>query len=97
MPIVYCQLFSGEELLADRLLVSIDRKVGTNKQDARSGAFRVPAEQAAAIRANRPMRLELPEKVARGLKIPAGNSLPIIAHQIQERIAQFGEVPASGG
>lgn len=97
MPIVYCQLFSGEELLADRLLVSIDRKVGADNQDARSGTFRVRADQAAAIRPHRPMRLELPEKVARGLKIAEGNSLPIIAHQILDRIAQFGEAPASEG
>ena len=97
MPIVYCQLFSGEKLLTDRILVSIDRKVGPNEKDVRGGTFRVPPDQTATIRADQAMRLELPEKVARGLKIPAGNSLHIVAHQIYDRIAHFGEAVASEG
>ncbi len=32
MAIVYCQLFSGEKLLTDRLLVSIEREVGPNEK-----------------------------------------------------------------
>jgi hypothetical protein len=40
------------------------------------------------------MRLEFPEKVARRLKIAEGNSLDIVAHQIHDRIAQFGEAAA---
>jgi hypothetical protein len=95
MPIVYCQLFSDEKLLADRLLVSIEREVGPNQKAARGGTFRVPADQRSAIRADHPMRLELPEKVARRLNIPQGNSLQIIAHQIHDRIAHFGEAAAS--
>jgi hypothetical protein len=97
MPIVYCQLFSGEKLLTDRLLVSIEREVGPNEKDARGGTFRVPADQLTAIRADQPMRLELPEKVARRLNITEGNSLHIIADQIHDRIAHFGEAMASEG
>jgi hypothetical protein len=95
MPIVYCQLYSGENLLTDRLLVSIDQKVGPNEKDARGGTFRVPPDQLATIRADQAMRLQLPEKVARRLNISEGNSLRIIAHQIHDRIAHFGEVPAA--
>ena len=97
MPIVYCQLFSGEKLLTDRLLVSIEREVGPNEKDARGGTFRVPADQLTMIRAEQAMRLEFPDKVARRLKITEGNSLPIIAHQIYDRIAHFGEAFASEG
>jgi hypothetical protein len=49
------------------------------------------------IRADQAMRLEFPEKVARRLKITEGNSLHIIAHQIYDRIAHFGEAFASEG
>jgi len=97
MPIVYCQLFSGEKLLADRLLVSIEREVGSNKKDARGGTFRVPADQLATLHADQAMRLEVPEKVARRLEITGGNSLRIIAHQIYDRIVHFGEALASEG
>jgi hypothetical protein len=97
MPIVYCQLFSGEKLLTDQLLVSIEREVGPNEKDARGGTFRIPADQLTMIRTDRAMRLELPEKVARRLKITEGNSLPIIAHQIYDRIAHFGEAFAPQG
>ena len=97
MPIVYCQLFSGEKLLTDQLLVSIDRKVGPNEKDARGGTFRIPADQLTMIRADQAMRLEFAEKVARRLKITEGNSLHIIAHQIYDRIAHFGEAFASEG
>jgi hypothetical protein len=97
MPIVYCQLFSGEKLLTDRLLVSIEREVGPNEKDARGGTFRVPTDQLTMIRADEAMRLEFPENVARRLKITEGNSLQIIAHQIQDRIAHFGEAFASEG
>lgn len=31
MPMVYCQLFSGEKLLTDHLLVSIEREARPNK------------------------------------------------------------------
>ncbi len=41
------------------------------------------------------MRLEFPEKVARRLRIAEGNSLHIVAHKIQDRIAHFGEARAS--
>lgn len=97
MPIVYCQLFSGEKLLTDRLLVSIELETKPNQKDARGGTFRVPADQGATIRADRPLRLELPEKVAQKLKIRDGNSLHIIPHQIHDRIAHFGEAFASEG
>jgi hypothetical protein len=97
MPIVYCQLFSGDKLLTDRLLVSIEREVGPNQSDARGGTFRVPADQLTAIRADQPMRLDFPEKVARRLKISVGNSLNIIADQIHGRIAHFGEACAAEG
>ena len=97
MPIVYCQLFSGEKLLTDRLLVSIEREVGPNEKDARGGTFRVPADQLTMIRADQAMRLEFAEKVARRLKITEGNSLPIIAHQIYDRIAHFGEAFVAEG
>lgn len=97
MPIVYCQLFSGEKLLTDRLLVSVEREVGPNEKDARGGTFRVPPDQLTTIQADQTMRLELPEKVARRLKITEGNSLNIIAHQIHDRIAHFGEVFAAEG
>jgi hypothetical protein len=97
MPITYCQLFSGEKLLTDRLLVYIEREVGPNEKDARGGTFRVPPDQLTTIRADQAMRLELPEKVARRLKITEGNSLHIIAHQIHDRIAHFGEALASEG
>jgi hypothetical protein len=97
MPIVYCQLFSGEKLLTNRLLVSIEREVRPNEKDARGGTFRIPADQLTMIRADQAMRLEFPEKVAQRLKIRAGNSLPIIAHQIYDRIAYFGEAVASEG
>lgn len=97
MPMVYCQLFSGETLLTDRLLVCIEREAGPNEKAARGGTFRVPADQLTMIRADQAMRLEFPEKVARRLKIAKGNSLPIIAHQIYDRIAYFGEAFASEG
>ena len=97
MPMVYCQLFSGETLLTDRLLVSIEREVGPNEKAVRGGTFRVPADQLTMIRADQAMRLEFPEKVARRLKITNGNSLPIVAHQIDDRIAYFGEAFASEG
>jgi hypothetical protein len=97
MPIVYCQLFSGEKLLTNRLLVSIEREVGPNEKDARGGTFRVPADQLTMVRTEQAMRLEFPEKVAQRLKIREGNSLPIIAHQIYDRIAYFGEAFASEG
>jgi hypothetical protein len=97
MPIVYCQLFSGEKLLTDRLLVSVEREVGPNENNARSGTFRIPADQLTTIRTNQAMRLEFPEKIARRLKITQGNSLPIIAHQIYNSIAHFGEAFASQG
>ena len=97
MPMVYCQLFSEEKLLTDRLLVSIEREVGPNKKDARGGTFRVPADHLTMIRADQTMRLEFPEKVARRLKITDGNSLHIIAHQIHDHIAHFGEAFASEG
>jgi hypothetical protein len=47
---VYCHLFSGENLLTDRLLVSIEREVGPNKKDARGGTFRVPADHPTMVR-----------------------------------------------
>jgi hypothetical protein len=97
MPIVYCQLFSGEKLLTDRLLVSIERKAGPNEKGTRGGTFRVPEDQRTMIRADQAMRLELPEKVARRLEVTEGNSLHIIAHQIHERIAHFGEASATEG
>lgn len=97
MPIAYCQLFSGEKLLADRLLVSIEREVGPNAKEARGGTFRVPVDQLTMIRADQAMRLELPKKVARRLKIREGNSLQIIARRIYDRIAHFGEALASNG
>jgi hypothetical protein len=97
MPIVYCQLFSGENLITDRLLVSIERKAGANEQGSRGGTFRVPEDQPALVRAEQAMRLELPEKVARKLKIAAGNSLHIIAHQIHGRVAHFCEAFAADG
>ena len=95
MAIVYCQLFSGEKLLTDRLLVSIEREVGPNEKNARGCTFRVPNDQLTTIRAKQVMRLEFPEKIARKLKIAEGNSLHIVAHQIHDRIAHFGEAPAS--
>jgi hypothetical protein len=97
MPMVYCQLFSGEKLLTDRLLVSIEREVGRNEKDARGGTFRVPEDQLKTIQADQAMRLEFPEKVARRLKITEGNSLHIIADQIDHHIAHFGEAFASEG
>ena len=97
MPIVYCQLFSGEKLLANRLLVSIEREVGLNGKSVQGCTFRVPDDQLKTIQKDQPMRLEFPEKIARRLKIPEGNSLQIVAHQIHDRIAHFGEAPASGG
>ena len=97
MAIVYCQLFSGEKLLTDRLLVSIERKVGPNEKNERGCTFRVPDDQLKTIRAEQVMRLEFPEQVARRLKIAEGNSLHIITHQIHDRIAHFGEVSASEG
>ena len=96
MPIVYCQLFSGEKLLADQLLVSIERETRPNEK-AQSCTFRVPDDQLKTIREHQPMRLEFPEKIARRLKIAKGNSLPIIAHQIHGRIAHFGETFAPEG
>jgi hypothetical protein len=97
MPIVYCQLFSGEKLLSDRLLVSIERDAGSNEKGTRSGTFRVSADQLKMIRVDQAMRLELPEKVARRLKIAEGNSLHITTRRISEHIAQFGEALASDG
>ena len=97
MAIVYCQLFSGEKLLTDRLLVSIERESGPNEKNPRGCTFRVPADQLTMIRADQAMRLEFPEKVARRLKIAEGNSLHIVTHQIQDRIAHFGEAVASKG
>jgi hypothetical protein len=94
---VYCQLFSGEKLLTDRLLVSIEREVGPDDKNARGGTFRVPPDQLTTIRGDQAMRLEFPEKVARRLKIPQGNSLHIVARQIHDRIAHFGEASAAEG
>ncbi len=34
MAIVYCQLYSGDELLSDRLLVSVEREAGSNENSA---------------------------------------------------------------
>jgi hypothetical protein len=96
MAIVYCQLFSGEKLLADRLLVSIERETRPNEK-APECTFRVPVDQLKTIREHQPMRLEFPEKIARRLKIAEGNSLHIVTHQIHDRIAHFGEARASGG
>ena len=90
MPMVYCQLFSGEKLLTDRLFVSIEREARPNERAVRGGTFRVPEDQLKTIRADQAMRLEFPEKLARRLKITNGNSLPIIAHQVYDRIAHFG-------
>jgi len=95
MAIVYCQLFSGEKLLTDRLLVSIEREVGPSEKNAPGCTFRVPNDQLTTIRTDQPMRLEFPEKVARRLRITEGNSLHIVAHKIQDRIAHFGEARAS--
>jgi hypothetical protein len=95
MPIVYCQLFSEEKLLADRLLASIDGAAGSNAKDLRRGTFRVPEDQPKMIRADQRMRLDFPENVARRLKIANGNSLHIVARQIHGRIVQFGEAFAS--
>lgn len=97
MPIVYCQLFSGETLLTDQLLISIEREVGPNGNGARGGTFRVPAGQRGMIRTDQAMRLAFPEKIARRLKITEGNSLPIVAHQIHGGVAHFGEALASLG
>ena len=97
MPMVYCQLFSGETLLTDHLLVSIEREARPNEKDARGGTFRVPTDQLKTMRADQAMRLEFPEKVARRLKITQGNSLPIVTHQVYDRIAHFGEAFASEG
>jgi hypothetical protein len=94
MPMVYCQLFSGEELLANQLLISIDREPRPNEK-APDCTFRVPADQLKTIREHLPLRLEFPEKIARRLKIAEGNSLHIVAHQIHDRIAHFGEARAS--
>ncbi len=96
MPMVYCQLFSGEKLLADRLLVSIDRETKPNEK-APECTFRVPPDHLKTIREHQPMRLEFPEKIARRLKIAEGNSLHIVTHQIHDRIAHFGEACASEG
>ncbi len=95
MPMVYCQLFSGEKLLADRLLVSIERDGGAKEKNDRGCTFRVPPDQLTSIRADQAMRLEFPEKVARRLKIAVGNSLNIVAQQIHDRIAHFNEAFAS--
>jgi hypothetical protein len=92
---VYCQLFSGEELLADRLLVSVEKEVGPHAKDLRRGTFRVPEDQPKMVRADQHMRLDFPEKVARRLEIAEGNSLHIITHQIHGHIAHFGEAFAS--
>jgi len=97
MAIVYCQLFSGEKLLTDRLLVSIEREVGPNQNNARGCTFRVPDDQVTTIRAEQVMRLEFPEEIARRLKISKGNSLHIITRQIHDRIVHFGEASASEG
>jgi hypothetical protein len=97
MPIVYCRLFSGEKLLTDQLLVSVERELGSRQADARGGTFRVPPDQLTTIRADQAMRLEFPEKVARRLNITAGNSLDIIAHKIHDRIAHFVETFAPEG
>lgn len=91
MPMVYCQLYSGEKLLTDRLLVSIEREVGPNEKNARGCTFRIPTDHLASIRADQAMRLEFPEKIARRLKIAEGNSLNIVTRQIHDRIAHFGE------
>ena len=61
MPMVYCQLFSGEKLLTDHLLVSIEREVRPNEKVARGGTFRVPEDQLKTIRADQEMRLEFRE------------------------------------
>jgi len=97
MAIVYCQLFSGEKLLTDRLLVSIEREVGPNQNNARGCTFRVPDDQVTTIRAEQVMRLEFQEEIARRLKISKGNSLHIITRQIHDRIVHFGEASASEG
>jgi len=95
MAIVYCQLYSGEKLLTDRLLVSIELKGGANERNPRGCTFRIPNDQLTTIRAEQVMRLEFAEKTARRLKIAEGNSLHIITHHIHDRIAHFGEALAS--
>ena len=98
MAIVYCQLYAGDKLLSDRLLVSIERGAGPDeKNNERGCTFRIPNDQLATIRADAAMRLEFPENVARRLKITEGNSLHIVAHKIHDRIAHFGEARAAGG
>jgi hypothetical protein len=97
MAIVYCQLYSGEKLLSDRLLVSIEREVGHDENNARGCTFRVPNDQLTTIRADQAMRLEFPENIARRLKITEGNSLHIVARKIHDRVAHFSEASASGG
>jgi hypothetical protein len=90
MAIVYGQLFSGEKLLADRLLVSVEREAGPNEK-ALDSTFRVPDDQRTTIRADQAMRLEFAQNVARRLKIAEGSSLNIVVHKIHDRIAHFGE------
>jgi len=97
MAIVYCQLYSGEKLLADRLLVSIERGAGAHGENLRGCTFRVPNDQLTTIRADKAMRLEFPDNVARRLNITEGNSLHIVAHKVHDRIAHFGETCASEG
>jgi hypothetical protein len=97
MAIVYCQLYSGEKLLSDRLLVSIERGTGAHGENPRGCTFRVPNDQLTTIRADKAMRLEFPENIARRLKITEGNSLHIVAHEIHDRVAHFSEARASGG
>jgi hypothetical protein len=95
MAMVYCQLFCGDNLLTDRLLVSIEREPRTDETKAPDCTFRVPDNHLKTIREHQPMRLEFPEKIARRLKIAEGNSLQIVAHQIHNRIVHFSEARAS--
>ena len=97
MAIVYCQLYSGEKLLSDRLLVSIERESGPQENNARGCTFRVPNDQLTTIRADAAMRLEFPESVARRLKITQGNSLDIVTRKVHDRVAHFSEARASDG
>jgi hypothetical protein len=95
MAMVYCQLFCGDNLLTDRLLVSIDRESRLSETKSPDCTFRVPNDHLKTIREQQPMRLEFPEKIARRLKIAEGNSLQIVAHQIHNRIVHFSEARAS--
>jgi hypothetical protein len=95
MAIVYCQLYSGEKLLSDRLLVSIERGAGPHGENSQGCTFRVPNDQSTTIRADKAMRLVFPANIARRLKITEGNSLHIVAHTIHDHIVHFDEARVS--